>query len=145
MMNSAQAALAQPDISWSRNRSPKIEMRSHIQANRIMNQKIETRTSQSDMATLHGRRGTRRTTALSGHDDRKFLARMPHPVRAVRRYQTGSPAARNGMFISSAPGYALWTPSVGDGDSGRDRAAGAAGVRRRVEHRASRGSTAAEG
>src|SRR5215210_1757827 len=104
MMNSAQAALAQPDISWSRNKSPKIEMSSHIHANRIMNQKIETRTSQSDMATLHGRRGTRRTTALSGHDDRAFLARMPHPVRAVRRCQTVFPAAGTGCSYRRRPG-----------------------------------------
>src|SRR5690242_20241975 len=84
MMKSVQRALPHPDSSWSRNRSPKIEMSSHIQANSTMNQKIDTRTSQSDTAILQARRtNTADDRALDHHG--RFRAPRPHPHQAVAR------------------------------------------------------------
>src|SRR4029078_1693101 len=59
MMNMAQSALPQPDSSWSRKMSAKIEMSIQIQANRSMNQKIDRMMSQKFTvdSDLDGRAG----------------------------------------------------------------------------------------
>src|SRR5215218_9754024 len=70
-MNKVHAALAQPDVSWSLNRSPRIAMKSQIHATSTMNQKIETVTSHRDIPGSFGQERLagvcRSETAFSPH------------------------------------------------------------------------------